>query len=370
MKVLMVSKACIVAAYRRKLEEMAALGVDLTLVVPPYWMQAGRKQLLEPGFAEGYRLIESPMALNGHFHLHFYPRLRDVIAEVQPDLVHLDEEPYDFVTFHGLRFARRANAAVVFFTWQNLRRTLPFPFTYFMGSAFKRAAGALAGNREAAAILHERGWRGPTEVIPQFGVDEEAFRPTDGPRPDRPFTIGYAGRLASEKGLPTLLDAVAHLEGDWRLALLGAGPERRELEDRAHDLGLSDRVQFLGTAPSTEMPAFYHRIDTLVLPSRTRPNWKEQFGRVLVEAMACGTPPVGSDSGEIPNVIGDAGLVFPEGDAPALTDRLRQLMHRSDERAALAQRGRARVLSHFTQRDIAQKTVAFYRRVLTESARR
>lgn len=370
MKVLMVSKACIVAAYRRKLEEMAALGVDLTLVVPPYWMQHGRKQLLEPGFTEGYRLIESSMALNGHFHLHFYPRLREVIAEVRPDLVHLDEEPYDFVTFHGLRIARRANAAVVFFTWQNLRRRLPFPFTYFMGSAFKRSAGALAGNQEAADILKERGWSGPTEVIPQFGVDEQAFRLPDGPRPNRPFTIGYAGRLTPEKGLPTLMDAVAHLEGDWRLVLLGAGPERRELEDRAHDLGLADRVQFLGTAPSTEMPAFYHRLDAFVLPSRTRPNWKEQFGRVLIEAMACGTPPVGSDSGEIPNVIGDAGLVFAEGDAPALTDRLRQLMHNHDQRSELAALGRERVLAHFTQRDIAQRTVDFYQRVLTGTAGR
>ena len=59
-------------------------------------------------------------------------------------------------------------------------------------------------------------------------------------------------------------------------------------------------------------------MDVSVLPSLTRPNWKEQFGRTLAEAMSCETPVIGSDSGEIPHVIGDAGLIFKEGDAQAL----------------------------------------------------
>ncbi len=368
MKVLMVSKACIVAAYRVKLEEMAKAGLDLTLVVPPYWEQHGRRAHLEPGHTSGYRMIIAPMALNGHFHLHFYPDLRGIIADLRPDLVHLDEEPYDLVTWHGARLARRAGAAAVFFTWQNLRRRLPPPFSLFQRHVFSVARGALAGNREAVDILRERGWRGPTELLPQFGVDEAAFRPDAGPRPaGRPFTIGYAGRLVPEKGLPTLLDAVAGLPGEWRLVLLGDGPERNELEDRAHDLGIAGRVEFRAGIPSTEMPAFYRALDALALPSRTRPNWKEQFGRVLVEAMASGVPPVGSASGEIPHVIGDAGLVFPEGDAAALRQRLQTLMADRALREQLARRGRERALAHYTQRHIAQATVAFYERVLHRS---
>ena len=73
--------------------------------------------------------------------------------------------------------------------------------------------------------------------------------------------------------------------------------------------------------PSTEVPAVLRALDVLVLPSLTTPSWKEQFGRVLQEAMACAIPVVGSDSGEIPHVIGDAGLVTPEGDAAALRRR-------------------------------------------------
>jgi len=101
----------------------------------------------------------------------------------------------------------------------------------------------------------------------------------------------------------------------------------------------------------------------LALPSRTRPNIKEQFGRVLVEAMSCETCVVGSDSGEIPNVIGDAGLIFREGDERELAHRLHQLMDAPAVRESLRHRGRQRVLDHFTYAKIATDTVDFYRRI-------
>jgi glycosyltransferase involved in cell wall biosynthesis len=116
--------------------------------------------------------------------------------------------------------------------------------------------------------------------------------------------------------------------------------------------------------PSTEMPNFYVELDALVLPSRTRPNWKEQFGRVLIEAMACGVPVIGSNCGEIPNVIGDSGLIFPEENAEALAAHLTALRESQPLRAELAAKGRARVLAHFTQASVAERTVAFYRQIV------
>jgi glycosyltransferase involved in cell wall biosynthesis len=112
------------------------------------------------------------------------------------------------------------------------------------------------------------------------------------------------------------------------------------------------------------MPAHLRRLHALVLPSLTRPNWKEQFGRVLIEAMACGVPVVGSDSGEIPNVIGEAGLVFPEGDAEALRAALARLRDDRDLWGHLAVAGRARVLAEFTHAQVAQKTYRVYREML------
>jgi len=80
--------------------------------------------------------------------------------------------------------------------------------------------------------------------------------------------------------------------------------------------------------------------------------------------MACGVPVVGAESGEIPHVVGEAGLVFPEDDWEALRDLLVRLMDDADLRAEMARRGRERVLAHYTQTRVAEETVRFYRRVL------
>jgi glycosyltransferase involved in cell wall biosynthesis len=123
-------------------------------------------------------------------------------------------------------------------------------------------------------------------------------------------------------------------------------------------------VAFHTPIPTEQMPAMLAQADALVLPSRSTPVWQEQFGRVLVEAMACGVPVVGSDSGAIPEVVGNAGLIFPEGDALALTGRLHQLMASPALRLELADRGHARVVAHFSQERIAQQTAAFYRNLM------
>ena len=112
------------------------------------------------------------------------------------------------------------------------------------------------------------------------------------------------------------------------------------------------------------MPGQYHQIDVLAVPSLTRPNWKEQFGRVLVEAMASGVPVIGSDSGAIPDIIGDAGLIVPEGDVSALADGLCRLQREDDLRARLMKAGRARVIDHFTHQQVAADTVAVYREMM------
>ena len=365
MRVVMLSKACIVGAYQRKLEEIAALGVDLTVLVPPSWREGGRETRLERAHTAGYDLEVLPMALNGHFHLHFYPGLGRALRRLRPDICHIDEEPYNLATFLALRQARAVGARPLFFTWQNLPRRYPPPFRTLEAYVLRHAGYALAGNREAEAVLRAKGYRGPVALIPQFGVDPEIFQPRpEAALPAEPFVVGFAGRLEPYKGVLDLVEAMAGLPGNWRLRLVGAGSLRDAVAARSAALGVGERVSVEPAISSLEMPRFYHGLHALVLPSRTRPNWKEQFGRVLVEAMACGVPVVGSDSGEIPNVIGDAGLVFPEGDVGALRGALARLQSDSDLRADLARRGRERVLAHYTQAQIARATVEVYRRLL------
>lgn len=360
MRVLLVSKACIVGIYQRKLEEIARLGVELRVVVPPFWKDERGTLPLERAHTKGYELVVERMALNGHFHLHFYPGLARQIRAFRPDIVHLDEEPYNLATFHGMVLARRAGCRTLWFSWQNLMRRYPPPFSLFERYCLNHADAAIAGSQTAAQVWRTKGYTGPLAVIPQFGVDPEMFAPLPHRETHQPFTIGFAGRLVEEKGVDLLLSAVAEMPG-VRVEILGSGPMRPVLEKQAAAPALSGRVTFLGTLPSPRMPEFYHRLDALVLPSRSRPNWIEQFGRVLVEAMACGVPVVGSTCGEIPHVIGDAGLIFPEGNGAALRECLERLRTRPSLRAELARRGRERVLTQFTQAQVAAQTVEIYR---------
>ncbi len=365
MRVLMISKACIVGAYQKKLEELARFDdVELTVIVPPYWRDERGVMPLERVYTEGYRFIVEPMLLNGHFHLHFYPGLGKHIRRLRPDIVHIDEEPYNLATFQAMRLAKGAGARALFFTWQNLKRTYPFPFSFIESYNLKKADYAIAGNQEAVEVWREKGYKGPIKVIPQFGVDPEIYAPRLTPHTSR-FTIGYVGRLVEEKGVQVLLQAVNGLAGEWRLRILGSGPMQPQLEALARRLNVVERVTFESPVPSAQMPAFYNQLDALVLPSLTRPHWKEQFGRVLIEAMACGVPVIGSRSGEIPHVIGQAGLSFTEGDVQELRARLSQLMGAPALRADLSRRGRERVLAHYTQARIAAETHEVYCQLLT-----
>lgn len=368
MRVLMLSRACLTGIYQRKLEEIAARGVELLTLVPPCWRGSSGTTRLERLYTRGYRLETTAIRANGHFHLHYFPRLGGAMRDFRPDILHIDEEPYNLATWHALWLARRAGCRTLFFAWQNILRRYPPPFSLGERYVLRGSDHAIAGTDGAAEVLRARGYRGPLSVIPQFGVDPQLFSPA-AETGSRPFTIGYFGRLVAEKGLQDLLQAAANLDGDWRLRLVGAGPLRAELEARVRDSGLGERVSLPAAQSSAAMPAQYHLVDALVLPSLTRRNWKEQFGRVLVEAMAGGVPVIGSDSGAIPGVIGEAGLIFPEGDVATLTARLRRLQRDTDLRRQLARAGRERALRHYTQAGIAQATVEVYRSLTAGAGR-
>jgi glycosyltransferase involved in cell wall biosynthesis len=368
MRVLILSKACLVGAYQRKLEEIAARpGIELTVAVPPAWRDERGWIRLERAYVRGYELVVEPVRFNGSFHLHYYPRLGRLLARVRPDLVHLDEEPYNFATWHAQRQALRQGARTLFFSWQNLLRHYPWPFSRLERQVLCRSTAGIVGNHEAVSVWRAKGFQGPLRVIPQFGVDPELFKPAplnnaaDGAPP---FVVGYAGRLVREKGVDLLLQAAAQLPEDVHVRLVGAGPEQPALQRLGERLGLGKRLSIVPLVPSTEMPRALAGFDCLVLPSRSRPNWKEQFGRVLIEAMACGVPVVGSTCGEVPNVIGDAGLVFPEEDVAALASHLRSLRDDTALRASLAARGRTRVLERYTQKRVADETISVYTEVM------
>ncbi len=368
MRVLMISKTFVASTSQRKLEELAKCpGVELTLMTPAYWQSDdGSKQILEPLYTNGYRMIITPMVFNGHFHIYYYPQLHKIVREVRPEILHIDEEPYNYATFQAMRLAHRQKIPALFVAWQNIYRDYPPPFLQIEQYNYRYAHLALAGNLDVAEVLKRKGFRGPIHILP-LSVDPQIYRRTEPRTPrttDAPFTIGYVGRLVEPKGLTLLVEALPGLPEFCRVVFTGHGPMKSELEELATRLGVANRVTFKDAVPPQDVPHEMQQMDVFVLPSLTRPNWMEQFGRVLIEAMACETPVIGSSSGEIPRVINDAGLIFEEGNVQELSACIRRLLDDPELYAQLAIKGRQRVVEHYTQERIAQQIYEAYQAMM------
>ena len=366
MKVLIVSKALTAATYHRKLELIAAEpDIDLVAIVPETWIEPNVGEYpLEVRHGTNYQVHVLKLAHNGHHHTFWWRGLGSIIKRERPDVLHVDEEAFNFATFQAMWHGKRSGAKMCFYNWADVSRTYPPPFRQFEQFAFRNASHAIAGNHLAAQLIRDHGYTGDLSVIPQFGVDETLFTPAADPLPTRPFIVGFFGRLMRAKGVLDLLDALERLPNDVHCRLIGSGDLSDEVERRINQPPLHGRVTLEPLIKSSAMPDAMRGLHAYVLPSRTTPNWKEQFGRVLIEAMACNIPVIGSNSGEIPHVIGEAGIVFPEGDVAALADAIKRLYDDEQFRRELAQRGRERALAKFTQQSIADQHVAVYRSIV------
>lgn len=372
MRVVVASHSYVVAVNHAKLEHLARMpDVELSLICP----RRVRRELMTVNVQRtehpDYAIVPLTSAYISHNYRFFYWALGRALARLEPELLHIEEEPWSLAAWQAIRCRRRCpDVKIVLFTWQNLRRRYAWPHDAVERAVHAAADAAIAGSAEAADILREKGFARPVHVLPQFGVDETRYAPRDerALREElglRGTVLGFAGRLVPEKGVDLLLDAAAGLQGEWGLLVVGRGSLSDRLAPRMGRQPFAGRATLLDSVPHAEMPRYLNAMDVLVLPSREAPHWKEQFGHVLIEAMACEVPVVGSTCGEIPNVIGDAGLLFPEGDPEALGAALQRLLDAPDERAELGRQGRQRVLARYTDAHIAQATHEIWREVMS-----
>lgn len=373
--------AAVVAEYRKPLAVLARLYpcLDLTLLIPRRWPErAGQWVPAEPSPpGSGYRVLTGWTTLTGLYYLYYFPGLVFRLLRMRPDVVYCYEEAHTLLAAAVLLILRlfMPRTRVLLYAAQNIVKRYPWPFRMFERFCFRRADGILACGETVAGTLRSKGYGGPLHVV-GLPTDTTAFAPGDALRaegrarlglPDDALVVGYAGKLVEEKGIRTLMRAfgqVAARHTGAHLVLAGGGPLKEEVERTAHEMGLGGRVHLAGVIHNADLPAYMNALDVFVLPSETRRNWREQFGRVAVEAMSCGVPVVGSDSGEIPAVLGRAGVVFPEGQAGELAARLDALLSSPAERERLAKAGREWVLECFSTERVAEQHFSIYRDLL------
>lgn len=351
MKVLIASHACS-AVQNQKLFAIAASrhNLDITMVIPDRWLNEYGDRV-ETRLMDGFRadLVAIPVIKNGSVPLHTYVgRLSRLVQRVKPDVIYSHNEAYAASTAQWCRAASTLDrAAFGFFSCQNIQKSYPPPFRW-MESWVYRSSQMFFPITQAVEMVHRaKGYANPSVVLP-LGFDAERFQISKPVRQrhqeagKRPFQLLYLGRIVEEKGLVTLTRALAQLQDlDWVLHMVGSGPFEARIRDEMVRANIDGRVRWPGFVDRDHVPALFASMDAMVIPSETRPNWKEQFGRVILESMACGTPVVGSDSGEIPTLIRrtGGGLVFCEGDATSCANSLREMMTDPESRLLMAERG-------------------------------
>jgi glycosyltransferase involved in cell wall biosynthesis len=362
-----------VALNRRLAHEMARAGGErweVTAVAPRFFPGDLRPVPLEPQPGELCRVEAVDVHLSRIPQLFFYGGLRAVMRE-RWDLVHCWEEPY---VVAGGQIAMMAPAAskLVFYTFQNIAKRYAPPFSTIERMCAKRSAGWIASGETVAQTQLGRCWSGkPYRVMP-LGVDLEMFHPDAasgratrallGWNHEGPPVVGFLGRFIEAKGLALMMRLLDETAVPWRALFVGGGPGEPALKQWGSRYG--DRVRIAGGVPHDRVPEYLNAMDLLLAPSQTTAGWREQFGRMLIEAFACGVPVLASDSGEIPYVVADAGMVVGERDETGWRHALADLLESPARRAELSARGLDRAHALYAWPVIARRHLEFFDELL------
>jgi glycosyltransferase involved in cell wall biosynthesis len=335
------------------------MGCTLALLLPAADSADGTP--LAYGAEGGVRLVPIPVNGDPQATRWSSAALRRFLTEFRPEVLQVEAEPWWPVAQQALQLAAKVHVPAVLHVSTSVLPGLSLRERLRRARASRLAKGFAASNRLALTLAAKGRDELPSAIFPRQGIVVPTLGRPRAPRPG--FTIGFVGRLVPERGLDVLLRACAQLRGDWKLVVVGTGPAQEELEQLAERLGIGARVTWQGGIPRGWLDTFWPTVDCVVLPARTTPRWVESVGQSLLDAMAQGLPVIGSESGVLPEIIGDAGITVPEDDPDRLALSLQRLQAMPDEAASLGTAGRRRVMSEFVDDAIARKTLAYWRTV-------
>ena len=341
MKVLYVWHGAVEKEYRKIFSEFVKRGVNLVVITANRWFEAAKFQSFE--FCEtdkDYEIYPLATVFTNHIRAFFYLnnfKIIKILLRHKPDIIYIKEEPYSTASFMLIVLTKMFSpkSKIMIESDENIFKSHPFPFNVFEKFSLNNIDALCVVPTEGIELYRRKGFKGEIFKVSYFVDVDKFFRV---PKeevvkkiPELSFDglkIGFVGRISEEKGIDTVIEAIKYLKdkGKDKIRFFVVGKEEPEyfsfLKSKIEEYSLEDNVKFLGHFGYDELLYFYNGIDCLVLPSRTKSWLKEQFGRVIVESMACGTPVIGSDSGEIPIVIDNPELTFKEDDYISLANIL------------------------------------------------
>ncbi len=288
--------------------------------------------------------------------------LRTLVRDTRPDLLHIVGDPWTPTAEAGASAARDLKIPYVLVGTSSVGGPTSIT-SRWQARRVRDGAAVLAGTVRSAMehLARDAADSIPRGVVPITGL----IIPPPPPERHAPTipVFGVVGRIVPERGLDLLLDALAEVYGEWRLRIVGTGPAQEGLEAQAQRLGLAARVEWLGGLPRHALTEFWGGIDVLVSPSRSTPTWVEPTGAVVLEAMAHGIPPIVSQCGALPDVVGTGGLIVEEDDRPALARVLQKLVQEPDRVRTLGVAARQHVIERFGDRPVAEQMVGVWGRM-------
>ncbi len=331
MKILVIGHSLVVDSNRKFWSVMAnTQHADVTLVVPEKWKSNLVNEIAYSFNQEiDHNINNIPLPVhfkgNGSFYFFHILKLYKILCSQKFDAIIVTQETWSLSAFQlGLLkyFSKNRTTLAYLSLCQNLKKkklSFAHPFERIVTSFYHKLFYCDSSIRD---VLAWKKIKNPTAYWP-FSYDGDLYEKKITSKPPL-LRLGYLGRLSQEKGIQTLLDAFEQIKKEIpsELVIAGNGP----LKDKMNTPG----IRFLGTIPHNKAHLFYHEIDLFILPSMTMPFWKEQFGRVIIEAVASGKPVIGSNSGAIPEVLSHIGLdtIFQEGNTQSLIEQIKTVWQR------------------------------------------
>lgn len=405
MKILVVSHTYIASINREKWKVFAQKYKDsqIKVLIPKNWpaslfdISAGNCAQDNLNNCE-FISLDTRKAGNEVLYNYKFSDLFRILKKFKPDVIHVEQGDNALSYFQLILVAKllRLKSKFTFFTWVNWKHRWSLKYRLFWSFIekfnLKNSSGAIVGNTVAKDILREKKYLKEIEVLLQLGVNTKYFYPVQKEILKQPFDyaqdriqddpavakgygghgkrrkrIGFIGRIIKEKGVFDLVTVFKNLHKkypEWKLVFVGAGKELNNLIDYVNKNNLQEHVEFLPPVDHKLVGEVLNKFDIFILPSYDTPEWKEQFGHVLIEAMACGVPVLGSDAGNIANVIRDSGLVFKQKNLNDFEGKLELLIKRQSLREELSKKGYDLFTKNYSYNFIAERTYNFWQKIL------